>query len=51
MKLVKPEEPVPPNIVKFITSIEMTHHDVKNYLEKIYKIPVVDVKVEVKTGN
>lgn len=51
MKLIKPEEPTPPNIVQFITSQEMTHHDVRNYLEKIYKIPVVDVKVEMKTGK
>lgn len=50
MKLIKPAEPTPPNIVQFMTSVEMTHHDVKNYLEKIYKVPVVEVKVEIKTG-
>lgn len=29
----------------------MTRFDVKNYLEKIYKIPVVSVKTKVMTGD
>jgi len=29
----------------------MTKWDVRNYLEKIYKIPVVDVKTHVRCGE
>lgn len=29
----------------------MTKYDVKNYLEKIYKIPVIDVQTRVVTGK
>ena len=45
MKLVKEQKDVktPPNHLKFIVSSEMTKMDVKQYLEKIYKIPVMDV--------
>ena len=28
----------------------MTKYDIKNYLEKIYKIPVVNVETRVKCG-
>ena len=51
MKLIRPIEKQPPNIVHFIVSMEMTKYDVKNYLEKIYKIPVVDIKTHVMPGN
>ncbi|XP_013779891.2 probable 39S ribosomal protein L23, mitochondrial [Limulus polyphemus] len=51
MKLVKPKYPIQPNNVHFIVSMEMTKHDVKNYLEKIYNIPVVNVVTKVHTGE
>lgn len=51
MKIVRPKEPIPPNMVLFQTSIEMTEHDVKNYLTKIYNVPVVDVKLTIKDGK
>ncbi|KAK6632376.1 hypothetical protein RUM44_007418 [Polyplax serrata] len=51
MKIVRSEEPLPPNMVLFQTSIEMTQYDVKNYLEKIYKVPVVEVKTTIKMGT
>lgn len=51
MKIVRSEEPLPPNMVLFQTSIEMTQYDVKNYLEKIYKVPVVEVKTTIKMGE
>lgn len=51
MKLIKPDKELPPNTVLFQTSVEMTHHDVKNYLEKIYKVPIVEAKVEIKQGK
>jgi large subunit ribosomal protein L23 len=45
MKLVQREhEKLPSNKVNFIVSSEMTRLDVKNYLEKIYKVPVMDVR-------
>jgi len=56
MKLVKPnalqhKASVPKNKIQFIVSNEMTKHDVKNYLEKIYKVPVADVKTINKMGK
>jgi len=56
MKLVKPSAvfgraTVPENKVQFIVSSEMTRLDVKNYLEKIYNIPVANVKTINKLGK
>lgn len=51
MKVVKPQEVVPKNVVHFKVSNEMTEFDVRNYLTKIYKLPVAAVKVEMKNGN
>ncbi|XP_034243190.1 probable 39S ribosomal protein L23, mitochondrial [Thrips palmi] len=51
MKVVKPKEEVPPNVVHFHVSNEMTEYDVRNYLKKIYNLPVVAAKVEMKNGN
>ena len=51
MKLIRSEEPLPPYQVLFQTSIQMTQYDIKNYLEKIYKIPVVEVKTTIKMGK
>lgn len=50
MKLVRPDYKQPPNIVKFIVSNEMTNHDIRNYLEKIYKVKVADVRSNIATG-
>ena len=52
MKLIKENNDVqtPPNRIKFIVSSEMTKIDVKQYLEKIYKIPVMDVKTRNMSG-
>ncbi|XP_040571946.1 large ribosomal subunit protein uL23m [Lepeophtheirus salmonis] len=44
MRLIKArDESIPGNVVKFHVSPEMSRLDVKSYLEKIYKIPVMDV--------
>ena len=43
MKLVKPRDPQPPNVVMFHVSTQMTKHDVKNYLEKIYNVPTENI--------
>ncbi|KAF4521460.1 hypothetical protein B566_EDAN001757 [Ephemera danica] len=49
MKLVKDTYRVNqlPNMVTFHVSMEMTEYDVKNYLEKIYNVPVIEVRTEV----
>lgn len=51
MKVIRPTEVQPENVVTFSCSMEMTKYDVKNYLEKIYKIPVVDVRTRIATGE
>ncbi|KAK0183347.1 hypothetical protein PV327_001398 [Microctonus hyperodae] len=51
MKIVRPQESQLPNIVEFHCSIEMTKYDIKNYLEKIYKINVKDVRTRIKMGE
>lgn len=51
MKIVRPENAQPENIVQFQCSMEMTKHDIKNYLEKIYNIPVVDVRTRIALGK
>lgn len=53
MRLVRNEQKPtpPPNVVTFHCSMEMTHHDIKNYLTKIYNIPIVDVRTEVRLGE
>ncbi|KAK3927811.1 39S ribosomal protein L23, mitochondrial [Frankliniella fusca] len=51
MKVIKPKEEIPPNMVHFHVSNEMTEYDVRNYLTKIYKLPVVAVRVEMKNGE
>ncbi|KFM64481.1 putative 39S ribosomal protein L23, mitochondrial, partial [Stegodyphus mimosarum] len=51
MKLVKPKINEPSNRVQFIVPLEMTSDDVKNYLEKIYNVPVAEVKTIMYTGD
>ncbi|XP_041980452.1 probable 39S ribosomal protein L23, mitochondrial [Aricia agestis] len=51
MKLVRPHEKQLPNVVHFQCSMEMTKFDVKNYLEKIYNVPVVDVRTKIALGK
>ncbi|CAG9566012.1 unnamed protein product [Danaus chrysippus] len=51
MKLVRPYEKQQPNIVHFHCSMEMTKYDIKNYLEKIYNVPVVDVRTKIALGK
>ena len=49
MKLMNPEtfigkgNTAPPNKLYFVVSSEMTRFDIKNYLEKIYQVPVANV--------
>ncbi|CAH2267297.1 probable 39S ribosomal protein L23, mitochondrial [Pararge aegeria] len=51
MKLVQPCANQQPNLVQFHCSMEMTKHDIKNYLEKIYNVPVIDVKTRIALGK
>lgn len=51
MKLVRPKEKQPPNIVQFMVPTAMTNYDIRQYLEKIYKINVVDVYSEIENGK
>lgn len=51
VKLVKPDHKQPPNVVQFIVSVEMTRHDIKNYIEKIYKVPVAQVFTRIASGE
>ena len=41
----------PKNQVTFEVSPEMTKHDVKNYLQQIYKVDVMDVALHIKSGK
>lgn len=50
MKVIRPTEIQPENVVTFSCSMEMTKYDVKNYLEKIYSVPVVDVRTRIAMG-
>ncbi|XP_063615174.1 large ribosomal subunit protein uL23m-like [Penaeus indicus] len=51
MKLIKPRDPQPKNVVQFEVSMQMTKFDIKNYLEKIYNVPVENVVTHVRMGK
>ncbi|XP_011205830.1 39S ribosomal protein L23, mitochondrial [Bactrocera dorsalis] len=51
MKLIRPAEEQPKNVATFSVSMQMSKYDVKNYLEKIYKLPVVDVRTRIEMGK
>lgn len=51
MTLMRPELEQPKNVVQFSCSMQMTTHDIKNYLEKIYKIPVIGVRTRIAMGE
>jgi len=52
MKLVKPQiRNEPKNKVQFEVSMGMSQFDVKNYLEKIYNVPVVHVRTYIQQGR
>lgn len=49
--MVKPKEKLPENIVTFKTSPRMTDWDIKNYLEKIYKVQVASIQSRIWGGD
>lgn len=51
LKLIRPTHEQPENIVQFACSMEMTKYDVKNYLEKVYNVPVVEVRTRIGMGR
>ena len=52
MKIIKTKQAkLPPNHVRFQVSPEMTRLDVKNYLEKIYNVPVYHVFTRIVSGE
>ncbi|VDD75463.1 unnamed protein product [Mesocestoides corti] len=46
MKMLYPGEKCPKRLVVFKVHPQMTKFDVKQYLEKIYKVPVADVRLK-----
>lgn len=51
LKLIQSTNKQPENVAQFACSMEMTKHDIKNYLEKIYNIPVVEVRTRIGLGK
>lgn len=51
LKLVQPEHKQPKNVVQFHCSMEMTKHDVQNYLEKIYNVKTILVRTRIALGK
>ena len=51
MKLIAPIDEQPPNIVQFHCSMEMSKYDIKNYLEKIYNVNVIEVRTRIAMGR
>lgn len=51
MVMVKPTQTMPDHVVTFKVDPRMTDWDVKNYLEKIYKVQVGAIKSAVMAGS
>ncbi|KAL4233833.1 54S ribosomal protein L23 [Mactra antiquata] len=48
MKLIPPERKIPPHYVHFQVHPQMSKLDIKQYLEKIYDVPVLNVRTELR---
>ncbi|XP_060033314.1 large ribosomal subunit protein uL23m [Erinaceus europaeus] len=51
VQLVRPGHPQPLDTVQFRIPLEMTRVDVRNYLERIYNVPVAAVRTRVQHGS
>lgn len=51
LKLIKPKTATPKNTVVFHCSMEMTKFDIKNYLTKIYNLPVIYIRTRIEEGR
>lgn len=49
--MVKPDKPMPDNIVTFKVDPRMTDWDIKNYLEKIYKVQIGSIQSRIMAGS
>ena len=51
LKIIKPVHKQPENVVQLHCSMEMTRLDVRNYLEKIYNVSPVHVRIRIGLGK
>lgn len=51
MIMIKPKEEMPNNVVSFKVDPRMTDWDIRNYLEKIYKVQVGSVNSSIFAGK
>ncbi|XP_077453398.1 large ribosomal subunit protein uL23m [Stigmatopora argus] len=51
LTLVRPGNEQPSDTVQFRVPMVMTKYDIKNYLEKIYNIPVGEVRTRIQFGS
>lgn len=51
IRVVEPRKPLPNNFVKFECHWQMNSCDVKQYLEKLYNVSSVDVRIEIEKGK
>lgn len=51
IKMVEHEKRLPNDCVKFECHWQMSSNDVRSYLEKLYKVPVLDVRIEIRRGE
>nr|XP_061812404.1 large ribosomal subunit protein uL23m-like [Nerophis lumbriciformis] len=51
LTLVRPGREQPPDTVQFRVPMVMTKYDIKNYLEKIYNVPVAEVRTRIQFGS
>ncbi|KAJ7998086.1 hypothetical protein DPEC_G00218900 [Dallia pectoralis] len=51
LTLVRPGKEQPPDVVQFRIPMVMTKFDVRNYMEKIYDVPVGAVRTRIQYGS
>ena len=51
MKMVQHRKELPNDFVKFECHWQMTANDVKQYMEKLYNVPILDVRIEIERGK
>ena len=51
IKVVEPTKTIPKDMVKFECHWQMSANDVREYLQKVYGIDVLDVRVEIVKGE
>lgn len=49
--MVQHRNELPKDTVKFECHWQMSSSDVKEYLEKLYKVPVADIRMEIEKGG